>query len=227
MSDVHGKSPRMGKFNSPRRHPYERDNGSKNMQVDDDEDVPEFETPKNSIKVSATTDVRDLAHTITQACREGDPPALLTIGNNSINQAVKGIAVARAELLKDSNIDLTFQPAFRHVNRTRPLIAFYLAKQRPSRYEERQEEAQLAVAAGSKIISVAGAIAGRVREHKRVVLTAIGVDAVTNAVLASGNARLFLEQDNLDIKVQPEFTKLDKNGQTVNALRFAFVAESI
>ncbi len=35
------------------------------------------------------------------------------------------------------------------------------------------------------------------REQKQPVLTAIGVDAVSNAVLAIGNARLFLEQNNL------------------------------
>jgi hypothetical protein len=32
-------------------------------------------------------------------------------------------------------------------------------------------------------------------------MVAIGADAVTNAVLAIGNARLFLEQNNMDIKV--------------------------
>ncbi len=33
------------------------------------------------------------------------------------------------------------------------------------------------------------------------------MDAVTNAVLAVGNARLFLEQDNYDIRCEPEFEK--------------------
>eukprot|EP00983_Pelagomonas_calceolata_P088795 1157244-Pelagomonas_calceolata.AAC.6 len=45
----------------------------------------------------------------------------------SVNQAVKGIAVACAEL---STNDLIFQPAFRHANRTKPLIAFYLSRYR-------------------------------------------------------------------------------------------------
>jgi hypothetical protein len=42
-----------------------------------------------------------------------------------------------------------------------------------------------------------GALAARVRESRQPVLVAIGVDAVANAVLAVGNARLFLEQNNL------------------------------
>ncbi len=39
------------------------------------------------------------------------------------------------------------------------------------------------------------------RELKRIHMLAIGADAVTNAVLAIGNARLFLEQNAMDIKV--------------------------
>ena len=148
-----------------------------------------------------------LARTICDACRSGDPPALLTIGNNSINQAVKGIAVARNDL-KAEGIDLAFQPAFRHINRTRPLIAFYLSKQPPGKLKG--EEMELTVSGHSKIIAVAGAISGKIREQKQVFCTAIGVDAVTTAVLAAGNARLFLEQDQLDIKVQPEFIKIPK-----------------
>jgi stage V sporulation protein SpoVS len=42
-----------------------------------------------------------------------------------------------------------------------------------------------------------GALAARVREGKRVSLVAIGVDAVSNAVLTIGNARLYLEENTL------------------------------
>lgn len=206
---------------SNRQHPYNRDSQNNDMM-----DVDGLDTPKNSIKVSGATDVHRLAQQISSACRGEDPPALLTIGNNSINQAVKGIAVARMEL-KQEGIELAFQPAFRHVNRTKPLIAFYLSTTSGGREHQIHDESELAVAAHSKITPVAGAIAGRVRESKNVVMTAIGVDAVTNAVLAAGNARVFLEKDSLDIKIQPEFTKLDKNGNQLNALRFAVISEPI
>jgi stage V sporulation protein SpoVS len=58
-------------------------------------------------------------------------------------------------------------------------------------------------------------------------LCCAGVDAVTNGVLAAGNARLFLEKDGMDIKIQPEFTKLDKNGSQLSAMRFFIVSEPI
>lgn len=81
--------------------------------------------------------------------------------------------------------------------------------------------------ASSKIVSLAGAVAGRVRENNHVQIIAVGVDAVTNAVLAAGNARLFLEKDNMDIKVRPEFIKIPKNGGELNALRFTCMSEAI
>ena len=36
---------------------------------------------------------------------------------------------------------------------------------------------------------------------------------MTNAVLAVGNARLFLEQDNYDIRCEPEFEKASQRAQ--------------
>ncbi len=61
----------------------------------------------------------------------------------------------------------------------------------------------------------------------QVCLTAIGVDAVSNAVLAVGNARLFLEQDGVDIKVVPTFDKVPKNGQTLTAMTLHVIAERV
>jgi len=155
----------------------------------------------------------------------GDIPALLTIGNPSINQAVKGIAAAAQDMRAVG--ELTFQPAFRHQNRTKPLIAFYLARQRINDRIDNGEEVELTATANQKIVSLAGAIAGKVREGKRTHLIAIGADAVTSAVLAIGNSRLFLEKDNMDIKVAPEFVKLVKNGAQMNALKFNIIPERI
>lgn len=55
----------------------------------------------------------------------------------------------------------------------------------------------------------------------------MGVDAVTNAVLAIGHARLYLEGDGLDIKAQPEFEKVDKEGESRTALRLHVICESV
>ncbi len=103
------------------------------------------------------------------------------------------------------------------------LIAFYMARQRAGPRIDVGEEVELTAMPNQKIVSLAGAIAGKVcaaaaaaaadchvlshgmcmqvRELKRVHLVAVGPDAVTSAVLAIGNARLFLENDKMDIKV--------------------------
>ncbi|KXZ50373.1 hypothetical protein GPECTOR_16g546 [Gonium pectorale] len=191
------------------------------------EELDDSATPNNAIKVGGNQDAKEIAARITESCRVGEPPALLTIGGQSINQAVKAIAIARAELSREG-LQLSFQPAFRHTDRTKPLIAFYIAKERAPRQQATLgDDVVLTVASQSKIVPVAGAISGKVREQLKISLQAIGVDAVTNAVLAVGNARLFLEQDNYDIRVEPEFEKVEKNGQLMTAMRLSLIAEAL
>lgn len=64
-------------------------------------------------------------------------------------------------------------------------------------------------------------------QGQRVCLVAMGVDAVTNAVLAIGHARLYLEGDGMDIKAQPEFEKVDKDGEERTALRLHVICETV
>lgn len=179
---------------------------------------------KNFIKVSAASNVKAVAGKIAHSCRDGDPPAILTIGPSCINQAVKSVAIARGYLEPDG-WDVAFQPAFRDTDRSRPSIALYLAKQKPQ--PKREQEVELPVSGNSSPPTVAGALAARVREQKDVALTAIGVDAVSNAVLAIGNARLYLEQDNLDIRALPEFVHVRKNGNELSAVKFVIIIEQI
>lgn len=192
------------------------------------ESLDESATPQNAIRVGGGQEAKEIAGRIVDSCRAGDSPALLTIGGPSINQAVKAIAIARSVLEKDG-LNITFQPAFRHSDRTKPLIAFYVAQQRivAQRNAPGQEEVTLTVAGHSKITPIAGAIAGKVRENLLTSLVAIGVDAVTNAVLAIGNARLYLEQDNCDLRVAPDFEKVDKGGTQMTALRLTLQPEQL
>lgn len=74
---------------------------------------------------------------------------------------------------------------------------------------------------------VAGAIAGKIREARKVVITAVGIDAVANMVLAVGNARIYLEENEIDIKVEPSFERQTKNGQELTVMRFDLIAEAI
>lgn len=75
------------------------------------------------------------------------------------------------------------------------------------------------VSAGSRTSSVAGAIAGVVREHKRAEVQAIGAGAVNQAVKATAIARGYLQEDGIDVICIPEFTSVDIDGKERTAIR--------
>ncbi len=105
-------------------------------------------------------------------------------------------------------------------------MALYLAKhQGPP--PPVTDNVEMSVSAGSNANVVAGAIAARVREGKVPYLVGIGVDAVANAVLAIGRARLYLEPDGLDVRARPEFVHVHKNGSELNALKFLLAVDRI
>jgi len=75
------------------------------------------------------------------------------------------------------------------------------------------------VSAGSRTSSVAGAIAGMVREHRRAEVQAIGAGAVNQAVKATAIARGYLLEDGIDVVCLPEFTTVDIEGNERTAVR--------
>ena len=77
------------------------------------------------------------------------------------------------------------------------------------------------VAANSRSTSVAGAIAGIVRERGRVDVQAIGAGAVNQAVKAIAIARGYLELDNIEIACIPSFTEVLIDGKERTAMRQA------
>ncbi|EFJ53088.1 hypothetical protein VOLCADRAFT_127322 [Volvox carteri f. nagariensis] len=180
----------------------------------------------NFIKVSARGNVKAIAGKIAHSAREGDPPAALCIGAECINLAVKAIAISRTYLTGD-NMDLSFQPAFRDADRSKKSLALYMAKTKSRAPISTVDDVEMPIGSQSKPQVVAGALAARVREQRAVCLTAIGIDAVSNAVLAIGNARLYLEQDRKDIRAMPSFVQVHKNGRDLNAVKFSLVVENI
>lgn len=82
------------------------------------------------------------------------------------------------------------------------------------------------VSARSRSTSVAGAIAGVIRERGEVEVQAIGAGAVNQAVKAMAIARGYLERDSLDINFQPYFVDVDIDGQERTAVRFNVVSFS-
>ncbi len=76
------------------------------------------------------------------------------------------------------------------------------------------------VSARSRSTSVAGAIAGVMRQHNMAEVQAIGAGAVNQAVKALAIARGYLERDEIDIVTIPYFTEVDIDGQERTAVRF-------
>ena len=76
------------------------------------------------------------------------------------------------------------------------------------------------VAATSLTTSVAGAIAGVIRENGRADVQAIGASAVNQAVKAIAIAHGYLQTDAIDIVCRPRFVEVDIGGQERTAMRF-------
>jgi stage V sporulation protein S len=77
------------------------------------------------------------------------------------------------------------------------------------------------VAATSRSTSVAGAIAGIVREKGRVDVQAIGAGAVNQAIKAIAIARGYLEGDAIKIACIPSFSDVIIDGKQRTAIRLA------
>ena len=78
----------------------------------------------------------------------------------------------------------------------------------------------LKVAATSKPVSVAGAIAGVIRSHDRVEIHAIGAGAVNQAVKAIAISRGYVAPAGLELVCIPTFIDLMVGGQERTGIRF-------
>jgi stage V sporulation protein S len=77
------------------------------------------------------------------------------------------------------------------------------------------------VAANSRSTSVAGAIAGVIRERGEVDVQAIGAGAVNQGIKAVAIARGYLELDGIDIVCVPYFAEVMIDGQERTAIRMS------
>jgi len=79
----------------------------------------------------------------------------------------------------------------------------------------------LKVSAQSSPNSVAGALAGVLRERESAELQAIGAGATNQAVKAIAIARSYLESSDFDIMCVPEFIDVTIDGKERTAIRLA------
>ncbi|MCA9989299.1 MAG: stage V sporulation protein S [Anaerolineales bacterium] len=75
------------------------------------------------------------------------------------------------------------------------------------------------VSANSRTASVAGAVAGVMRESGRAEVQAIGAGAVNQAIKAIAIARGYLLEEEVDISCVPTFVEVAIDGQERTAVR--------
>ena len=75
------------------------------------------------------------------------------------------------------------------------------------------------VSAASRTSSVAGAIAGVIREHKHAEVQAIGAGAVNQAVKALVLATGYLKDDGIDVAFAPEFADVTIEDKVRTAIK--------
>jgi stage V sporulation protein S len=76
------------------------------------------------------------------------------------------------------------------------------------------------VSGNSRTSSVAGAIAGVMRDHQYAQIQAIGASAINQAVKAMVLAKGYLAQDGIDVVYIPEFVDVDIDGKVRTAVKF-------
>lgn len=77
----------------------------------------------------------------------------------------------------------------------------------------------LKVATRSNPNSVAGALAGIVREHGHAEIQAVGAGALNQSIKAIAIARGFLAPSGIDLVFVPAFTEVDINGDERTAIK--------
>ena len=180
-----------------------------------------------AVFISAEGSPRTYAAKIAEHVRDGQPPILMAAGANSINQATKSLAYAR-EYLASDGLDLSAQPEYRQreeggVTRSTTALSFQcIILQLPK--VTSIMDVELKVSKRSDPNTIAGAIAGKCREHLRVGIQSIGPVCTVRAVSAIAIARRYLVNDGQDLRFRPEFISCDfEEGSSCMGLRLTIL----
>lgn len=183
------------------------------------------------LKVSKGSNVKTVAGSIAHTTRAGESPTLMATGMDSVNQAIKAMAIARG-YLEENKLDLTCHPEFR--NPEKGAISFILSKAiargKPIRNSEQSSNvkfAELRVAGNSVPSIVAGSIANKVRSGERVSITCLGPQSVNSCVKSIIAARRYLVADAIDIGFRPEFVHLKLDEGERSALKFNILSQQV
>jgi len=181
------------------------------------------------LHVSGQSPVKQVAGAISWISRGGECPRLLATQSPAINQAAKAVAIAR-KFLEDDKIDIACYPMFTPGRRRQDeSFTFVLQKSNIRVNASRNDGSQeLKVSKQSNPGTVAGAIAARVREGQRVVLSSIGPRSVSKAICSIVIARQYLAEDGVDISCRPSFLNIEfEDGRRSSCLQFQLLAQQI
>jgi stage V sporulation protein SpoVS len=184
----------------------------------------------NLLLVSATSDPGHVAGAMAGCVRGDACPVLQAIGTEATYAAVKALAIAGRYLADEGLalaaepqlVDVELQGAVKQAVRLRITAHHAPAGARPNRAAGEQQ--LLLVAAGSLPGDVCGAIAGHVRDGRRVELQALGPDAALLAVRALIAAAGHLAGDGIGIATAPYAVELQFHRAQKTALRLPVTA---
>lgn len=161
-----------------------------------------------TLKVSSSTIPNKVAGAICNVIREssGATPGVMATGPHAINQAIKGIAIARKYLLEE-NIDIIVTPQFEEDLRSGSNVVFQLKRSNPINREPTEDD--LSAKDKTDCFKLAGAIAGRIRDGEQVACTTKGAVPVLVVVKAIALAQDYVRDENIDLKFAVQFRDLE------------------
>jgi len=180
------------------------------------------------LHVSGQSPVKQVAGAISWISREGECPRLLATLAPAVNQAAKAVAIAR-KFLEEDKIDIACYPMFTPGRRRQDESFTFILRKSTIRALVLDDGTQeLKVSSKSNPGTVAGAIAARVREGQRVVLSSIGPISVSKAISSIAIARQYLAEDGVDISFRPSFLNIEfEDGRRSSCLQFQLLAQQI
>lgn len=85
----------------------------------------------------------------------------------------------------------------------------------------------LKISSKSSPASIAGAIAGLIKDGESVTLQAVGAGAVNQAIKATAIARGFLVPNGLDLSLAPVFSEIDIQGTARTAIKMSVLVHEV
>lgn len=209
-----GSTSRFDPIYTESRRPRRREGGSSGGGDSDDDGGDGRHTldERDFVRVSHRDHVVRLAGKIAWNARRDQHMPLLASGPPALATALGAISKAREFLGEDKEpLELLCQPAFRNKEMGASL-AFFLSAEDSRRRDFEDSSARFTTSKNSKVSTLAGAIAGRARDGVGALVEAIGDEAVATAAMAMAKARIFLEDDKLDLRFVTKLEEIEKTG---------------